>query len=63
MTYALHYCEPLAVFRLTCETDGTSRPKTEAQLRAEFSGNATLLAWLDFAIVNPGKDCVYSMLP
>jgi hypothetical protein len=43
MTYALHYCKPLAVFRLTCETTGQSWAKTEEQLRAQFAGNEDLL--------------------
>jgi len=63
MTYALHYCKALNVFRLDWYFDNSSISKTEPQLRAEFAGDETLLAWLEFAKQNPDKDCVFDMLP
>ena len=63
MTYALHFCQALNIFRLDCYTDNSSVTKTEAQLRKEFTGDETLLAWLEFAKQNPNKDCVFAMLP
>jgi hypothetical protein len=61
MTYSLTFCAPLSIFRLDCLTTASCCPKTEIELRAEFTGNPILNRWVDFAKENAGKDCVYDV--
>ena len=62
MRYILVWCEPLQIFALE-GPDLSHKVFTAQELRDEFAGNPILTQWADFARANPGKECVYDMLP
>lgn len=66
MIYLLVYCSRLNIFALEYpDFHGCPIRKTftEAELRKQFVDNATLTRYLEFALSNPDKECVYDMLP
>ena len=63
MTYSLLWSEPLSIFALACYTTASHKTMAKGELRESFKGDPVLNQWADFAKANPGKQCVYDMLP